>query len=202
MPADDQPVAPLDIAAAVNDLMAERGRFPVTADVGDALFTALELAPTDHAAPGYYATMGFAVPAALGFQAATGRRPLVFVGDGAFQMTGWELGNCRRYGWDPIVIVFNNAGWEMLRAFEPESKFNTLDIWDFAALGNALGGDAVRVRTRQQLATALRTAADQRGRFQLIEVMLARGALSPTLARYAAGFHRRRAQSGSAGGRT
>jgi TPP-dependent 2-oxoacid decarboxylase len=29
--------------------------------------------------------------------------------DGAFQMTGWELGNCRRYGFDPIVVLFNNA---------------------------------------------------------------------------------------------
>ena len=52
--------------------------------------------------------MGFGVPAGLGVQAATGRRPLVLLGDGAFQMTGWELGNCRRYGWDPIVLVFNN----------------------------------------------------------------------------------------------
>ena len=66
--------------------------------------------------------MGFGVPAGLGVQAATGERPLILVGDGAFQMTGWELGNCRRYGWDPIVLVFNNASWEMLRTFQPESQ--------------------------------------------------------------------------------
>ena len=42
-------------------------------------------------------------------------------GDGAFQMTGWELGNCRRYGLEPIVLLFNNKSWEMLRVFQPES---------------------------------------------------------------------------------
>ena len=96
--------------------------------------------------------MGFGVPAGLGVQAATGERPLILVGDGAFQMTGWELGNCRRYGWDPIVIVFNNASWEMLRTFQPESRFNDLDDWNFAEVAPALGGDGVRVRTRRELA--------------------------------------------------
>jgi thiamine pyrophosphate-dependent acetolactate synthase large subunit-like protein len=61
---------------------------------------------------------------------ATGRRPLVLVGDGAFQMIGWELGNCRRYGFDPVVVLFNNASWEMLCAFQPESRFNDLDDWN------------------------------------------------------------------------
>jgi indolepyruvate decarboxylase len=188
---DDEPVSPLDIATAVNDLMAEHGRFPVTADVGDCLFTALEIENTDFAAPGYYATMGFGVPAALGFQAAAGRRPIALVGDGAFQMTGWELGNCRRYRWDPIVVVFNNASWEMLRAWQPESRFNTLDTWDFAALAHALGGDGVVIRTRRELAAALRAAASKRGRFQLLDVRIPRGVLSPILARYAERFHRR-----------
>ncbi|MDZ7811478.1 MAG: thiamine pyrophosphate-dependent enzyme [Arhodomonas sp.] len=73
--------------------------------------------------------MGYGVPAGLGVQAATGNRTLILVGDGAFQMTGWELGNCRRYGWDPIVLLFNNCSWEMLRAFQPESRFNDLDDW-------------------------------------------------------------------------
>ena len=73
--------------------------------------------------------------AALGLQAATGQRPLVLVGDGAFQMTGWELGNCRRYGWDPIVLLFNNASWEMLRTFQPESGFNDLGQWGDAEPG-------------------------------------------------------------------
>ena len=94
----------------------------------------MDIENTEVVAPGYYATMGFGVPAGLGLQAAIDRRPIVLVGDGAFQMTGWELGHCRRYGWDPIVILFNNVSWEMLRVFQPESKFNTSTTGDFAPL--------------------------------------------------------------------
>jgi indolepyruvate decarboxylase len=184
---DDGPIAPRDIATAVNDLMRAHGRMPIAADVGDCLFTAMDIDHTELTAPGYYATMGYGVPAALGLQAATGRRPLALVGDGAFQMTGWELGNCTRYGWDPIVVVFNNSGWEMLRAFQPESRFTDLGEWRLAEAANALGGEGVRVRTRGELRAALERAATRRGRFQLVEAMIPRGNLSPTLARFVAG---------------
>lgn len=182
--ADDAPIAPADIATAVNDLMAAHGKFPIASDVGDCLFTAMDIEHTALVAPGYYATMGFGVPAGLGLQAATGERPIVLVGDGAFQMTGWELGNCRRYGWDPIVLLFNNASWEMLRALQPESRFNDLDSWGFAETAAGLGGDGVRVRTRREFSEALAKAVATRGRFQLIEIMIPRGVLSTTLTRF------------------
>jgi len=188
MPADDAPIAPSDIAAAINDLFARHGPLPIAADMGDCLFTAMEIRNTELVAPGYYAGMGYGVPAGLGACVAAGRRPLILVGDGAFQMTGFELGNCRRYGWDPIVVVFNNASWEMLRVFQPESAFNDLDDWRFAELAGPLGGDGVRVATRRELAAALARAHATRGRFQLIEVMLPRGQTSDTLARFVAGF--------------
>ncbi len=188
LPADDAPIAPSDIAAAVNDLFALHGPLPIAADMGDCLFTAMEIRNTDLVAPGYYAGMGYGVPAGLGAWVASGGRPLILVGDGAFQMTGFELGNCRRYGWDPIVIVFNNASWEMLRVFQPESAFNNLDDWRFAELAGPLGGDGVRVATRRELVAALTRAHATRGRFQLIEVMLPRGQTSDTLARFVTGF--------------
>jgi indolepyruvate decarboxylase len=192
LPADDTPIAPSDIAAAVNDLFQAHGPMPIAADMGDCLFTAMEIRNTDLVAPGYYAGMGYGVPAGLGACVAAGERPLILVGDGAFQMTGFELGNCRRYGWDPIVVVFNNASWEMLRVFQPESGFNNLDDWRFAELAGPLGGDGVRVRTRAELVSALARAYATRGRFQLIEVMLPRGQTSDTLARFVAGFKRAR----------
>jgi len=189
--ADDGSIAPVDIARAVNDLFTRVGRMPVASDCGDCLFTSFEIENTEIVAPGYYATMGFGVPAALGLQAATGQRPVVLVGDGAFQMTGWELGNCRRYGWDPIVIVMNNRSWEMLRVFQPESKFNTLDDWHFAELAGPLGGDGVRVSTRRELSAALERAVGARGRFQLIEAMIPSGAVSPTLEGFVGALKRR-----------
>jgi len=188
--ADESSIAPNDIAAAVNDLMAAHGKLPIAADMGDCLFTAMDIEHTALVAPGYYATMGYGVPAGLGLQAATGQRPLILVGDGAFQMTGWELGNCRRYGWDPIVLLFNNASWEMLRTFQPESTFNDLDDWGFASMAAGLGGDGVRVRTRRELQAALERAVATRGRFQLVEIMIPRGVLSQTLQRFVAGVRR------------
>ena len=172
--------------------MDRRGAMPIAADVGDCLFTAMRIEHTHLTAPGYYASMGYGVPAGLGLQAATGERPLILVGDGAFQMTGFELGNCRRYGWDPIVIVFNNRSWEMLRAFQPESRFNDLDDWRFADIAPSLGGIGERVETRLQLRDALERATANRGRFTLIEIMLERGMISPTLARFVEGFQRDR----------
>lgn len=187
---DGAPIAPGDIAAAVNDLMALHGKLPIASDIGDCFFTTLDIDHTDVVAPGYYATMGFGVPAGLGVQAVTGRRPLILVGDGAFQMTGWELGNCRRYGWDPVVVVFNNASWEMLRTFQPESRFNDLEDWRFADLAAGLGGDGHRAATRAELGAALDRAIATRGRFQLVEAVIPRGVVSRTLARYVEGVKR------------
>ena len=192
--ADSKPIIPVDIATAVNDLLANRQSTAIppmlmASDMGDCIFTALEIDQKgiELVAPGYYATMGFAVPAGLGLQAATEKRPLILVGDGAFQMTGWELGNCQRYGWDPIVLLFNNSGWGMLRAFQPGSAFNDLSpSWKFAEMAANMGGDGVRVETRAELKAALDRAVATRGRFQLIEITIAKGAISNTLDRFVA----------------
>jgi len=182
-PADDAGVTPSDIAAAVNALLHEHGPLPLASDVGDCLFTAMDIRAT-LVAPGYYATMGYGVPAGLGVQVATGQRPVILVGDGAFQMTGWELGNATRMGCDPIVLVFNNASWEMLRTFEPAGRFNDLSHWDFAHMAAGMGGCGHTVHTRADLVAALRQAHASRGRFQLLDIRLAPGVLSPTLARF------------------
>ena len=189
---DGAPVQPLDVACAVNDLMDAHGRMPVATDVGDCLFTAMDIQQTDHVAPGYYASMGFGVPAGLGVQAASGRRPIVLVGDGAFQMTGMELGHCARHGWDPIVVVLNNGGWGMLSAFRPAAHYNALGTWNLASLADALGGAGHLVQTRSDLAQALEAAVSRPGRFHLLDVRLAPGALSPTLRRFADALSRKR----------
>ncbi len=187
---DDAPIAPQDIAAAVNALLHEHGPMPLACDMGDCLFTAMDIQHAPLIAPGYYATMGYGVPAGIGLQAATGQRPIILVGDGAFQMTGWELGNAARCGCDPIVLVFNNASWEMLHTFMPEPQFNQLAQWDFAAMAAGMGGDGCAVTTRAELAAALARSHARRGRFQLIDIRLAAGALSPTLERFVAAVKR------------
>ena len=188
----DESITPTDIATAVNDMFHRYGALPIAADMGDCLFTAMDMEYTELVAPGYYATMGYGVPSGLGVQAATGRRPLILVGDGAFQMTGMELLNCRRYGWNPIVLVFNNSSWEMLRAFQPESAFNDLDRLDYAALADTLGGNGQAVSTKRELHAALDRAFGDESCFQLIDISLARGLMSNTLSRFVAGFKQMR----------
>ncbi len=184
LPADDAAIKPLDIATAVNDLFVRHGKMPIASDIGDCLFTAMDMAHTALVAPGYYATMGPGIPFGLGLQAASGLRPLVLVGDGAFQMTGWELGNCRRLGLNPIVLVFNNAAWGMLKAFQADAGYNDLDDWRFADIAPSLGGKGVRVETRKALADALEAAWQDDSSFQLVEIIIPREEISPTLKRF------------------
>jgi len=189
--ADAKPIAPLDIAQAVNDLMDKTGeRFPIAADMGDCLFTAMDMTYTELVAPAYYATMGPGVPMGIGLEVASGRRPLILVGDGAFQMTGWELGNCRRLGLKPIVLVFNNRAWGMLKVFQGDTSYNDLDDWRFAELAGVLGGKGQRVTTRRELADALAAAQADKNNWHLIEIMMPRDVYSPTLSRFVAAVKR------------
>jgi indolepyruvate decarboxylase len=82
----------------------------------------------------------------------------------------------------------------MLRVFQPESRFNNLDDWQFAAMAPAMGGVGERVKTRKEFKDALERAIARRGQFSLIEVMLPRGVTSATLARFVSGFKAARAK--------
>jgi indolepyruvate decarboxylase len=90
-------------------------------------------------------------------------------------------------GWNPIVLVFNNASWEMLRGFQPESAFNDLPALNFAAIAGVLGGHGRRVTTRAELQEALDAAFVDDSRFQLIDIVLPRGVMSRTLSRFVEG---------------
>ena len=196
--ADDAPVCAADLSRALNDRILAHGPMNIVSDIGDCLFAAMELMPTPLVAPGYYATMGFGVPAGIGAQVATGQRSLILVGDGAFQMTGWELGNCPRLGLDPIVIVLNNQTWEMIRAFQTESRCAALGDWHLADAADAQGGRGHRVHTRAQFKAALDAAYAERGRFQLIELMVPPGDSTPTLRRFSEGIRALRARAAAA----
>ena len=135
---------------------------PLVSDTGDCLFAAVDIRSNEIVAPAYYATMGFAVPAALGVQIATGRRPLVLVGDGAFQMTGPEVSHAPEYGCNPVIVLFNNTRWEMLQAFFPDAGYNATVSWPFARLAELWGGRGFVARTPGELRSALAAALGRR----------------------------------------
>jgi indolepyruvate decarboxylase len=175
-----QPLRMGEIIDAVNWLFGEHGEMPVIVDTGGALFASLSIQASVVLAPSFYGTMGFAVPAAIGYQLATQKRPLVLVGDGGFQMTGQEICHCPRYKINPIFIVINNRRWGMEQLFHPEARFNELVDWPYAELAELWGGKGYRAENCQQLYEALKDAQKQRC-FTLIEAVTERDELSKEL---------------------
>ncbi len=184
---DDEPVKVRHIIAVLNEFLETHTDVPIVADTGDALFASVDIRANEFVAPAYYATMGFSIPAALGVQIATGRRPLVLVGDGAFQMTGPEISHAREYQCNPVIVLFNNARWEMLQAFFPDAGYNSTVRWPFAQLAELWGGRGFDARTPRQLRDAL-AAAWRSDCFTLIDVALERGDLSPILRGFVQAF--------------
>lgn len=166
----------------------------VIADPGDALFASIDL-PVQEAraflSPAFYASLGFAVPGAIGAQCARPQdRPVVLVGDGAFQMTGMELSTCARFGLDPIVIVLNNNGYTTERLII-DGGFNDIQEWDFSALPAVLqSGRSWLVRTRGEFERALEEARERDGRFALIDVRLDKHDYSSALMRLGQGLNK------------
>ncbi|HUK35349.1 MAG TPA: thiamine pyrophosphate-binding protein [Vicinamibacterales bacterium] len=186
-PRDDEPIRVRHVVFLLNEFLASRRDTPVVVDTGDALFAAVDIRANEIVGPAYYATMGFAVPAALGVEIAGGRRPIVLVGDGAFQMTGAEISHAPLYGCRPIVVVFNNARWEMLQAFFPDAGYNSTVAWPFAQLADLWGGRGFSARTPGEFQHAL-IDAWQSEAFSVIDVGLERGDLSPILRGFVQAF--------------
>jgi TPP-dependent 2-oxoacid decarboxylase len=184
----DEPITVAGLFRRLGAFIAEG--LIVLADPGDALFAAIDLPvyeARDFLAPAFYASLGFAVPAAIGAQLARpDERPLVLVGDGAFQMTGMELSTCARYGLDPIVIVLNNGGYTTERLII-DGAFNDIQRWDYSKLPEVIGsGRAHRVETMGDLDLALADARRRDGQFVLLDVRLDKRDVSPALRRLGA----------------
>lgn len=187
---EDEAIKVRHVISLINEFLHDHPQLPLVADTGDALFASVDIRANECIAPAYYGTMGFAVPASLGVQIASGRRPLVLVGDGAFQMTGSEISHATQYGCNPIVVLFNNTRWEMLQAFFPGARYNDTVSWPFAELADLWGGRGFQAFTPRQLRDALHAAYEE-PRFTLIEVGLQRGDVSPILRGFVEAFKKR-----------
>jgi indolepyruvate decarboxylase len=156
-------------------------------DTGDCLFGSVALNAETILNPGYYASMGFAVPGALGAALALPeRRVVALVGDGGFQMTGMELGTLVRYGLNAVVIVLNNGGYRSLQALGAPERFCEIHPWNYVGVAEALGAKATRVAGIDEFTSSLRQACERSGVF-LIEVLLDPHDVSPALRRLAGG---------------
>jgi indolepyruvate decarboxylase len=167
----------------------------VISDVGDAIFGAVGIRTSKRAefiGPAYYLSMGFAVPAAVGVEAANpALRPFVLVGDGAFQMTGTELSTAVRLGQRPIVLVLNNDGYGTMRKIR-DGRFNAISRWDYGKICDLVGGGtASRAATKGELDGAIRSAMGSETT-RVIDVILPPDDMSPQLANMSTEIAKRR----------
>ncbi len=186
-PANDSPVTMKRLFQKINSVLDEN--LVVVADTGDSLFAAADLSITKHTeflSTAYYTSMGFAVPASVGVQVANRQlRPLVLVGDGAFQMTCMELSTTVRQKFNPIVVVLNNKGYSTER-FIQEGPFNDIHNWQYHKMPELLGaGWGFEVRSEGDLEKAFKAAFANQDSFSLLNVHLDKLDVSPALKRLA-----------------
>jgi indolepyruvate decarboxylase len=158
----------------------------ICADIGDSLFGATGLT-VHHShqflSPAFYSSMGAAIPYALGVQTLLPDiRPIVIVGDGAFQMSCTELSTMASKKMNPIIFVLNNDGYTTERYFV-EGKFNDLNRWNYHKITELFGfGKGLIVYTEEELEESVKSALDSKELF-VINVILDRTDVSEGLKR-------------------
>ena len=175
-----------DVLHEVNGFLRGRRGWVVVAESGDMLFGGLDVRVErggGYLAQGYYASMGFGVPGALGAQIGTGARPLVLCGDGAFQMTGPEIAQAPRHGLNPVVLVLNNGGWQIFRPVMAHHELLDIPKWPYARLADDWGGRGFYVERVDELRAALAEAA-RSDSFVVIEAIVSPDDLSPVSRKY------------------
>jgi indolepyruvate decarboxylase len=98
------------------------------------------------------------MPAGIGAGLARGKgRPIILIGDGSFQMTGFDLSTGLREGLKPIIIVMDNHGYGAERSIK-DGPFNDVSVWNYAAVADVVGGKGTQVATGVELRDALSAA--------------------------------------------
>ncbi|MDE0140228.1 MAG: thiamine pyrophosphate-binding protein [Caldilineaceae bacterium] len=108
--------------------------------------------------------LGFGLPAAAGAKAGVpGRQVICITGDGGFQFNIQELGTCVQYGLRPVVLVFNDDAWGLLRHYQENRKggryiASDLRNPDFTRLAEAYGARGLRANSLPELVQSLELA--------------------------------------------
>lgn len=123
-----------------------------------------------------FGSVGLGLSIATGMAIARPERPTVLVaGDGGLMMGLAEFNTAVRFGADLIAVVLNNGGyaqeWHHLRNQGLDETLSLLDWPDLAAVGTALGGTGITVRTLEEL-RALPEAIAQRDRPLLLDIRI------------------------------
>jgi acetolactate synthase-1/2/3 large subunit len=135
------------------------------ADGGDLLsFARVGLQARTYMDAGAFGCLGVSVPYAIAAALAEPKRQVIAVtGDGAFGINAMEIDTAVRHGAKIVVIVSNNAAWNIER-YDQEANYGnrvvgtTLRHSDYAAMARALGAHGERVEHPGDMAAALERA--------------------------------------------
>ena len=145
------------------------GNAVITTDVGQHQMWAAQYyhytKPRTFLSSGGLGTMGYGLGACIGAKMGCPEKICVNIaGDGCFRMNLNELATASRYQIPIIQIVINNhvlgmvRQWQTLFYGERYSQTVLEDSVDFCKVAEGLGCEAIRVRTKQEVAPALKKA--------------------------------------------
>ncbi len=148
----------------------------VLADAGDSFLCAGDLIMQEKVGficQAFYCSIGFTLPGALGVgMADRSLRPVVFIGDGAFQMTAQELSSLIRQRVHGVVFLMNNQGYTVERVIH-DGPYNDIQNWAYHRLPDAFGGaESAVVRTEGELEEVLARIEAVPDRLYFVEVQL------------------------------
>ena len=135
------------------------------------------LSPRSYITPGYFATLGYAFPTALGAKVGNPHRQVVAtIGDGGFGYAPGELATAVQEDINAVTIIFNNGSLGASYS-DQQVRFGGRVIGtrlhnpDFAQLAEVYGALGIKLAGHQELGDALRSAL-QAQRPVVIEVPL------------------------------
>jgi acetolactate synthase-1/2/3 large subunit len=137
------------------------------ADGGDLLsFARVGLDARTYMDPGAFGCLGVGTPFAVAASLAyPGRQVICVTGDGAFGINAMEIDTAVRHGAKIVVIVSNNAAWNIER-LDQETNYGgrvvgtLLAHSDYAAMARAFGAHGERVEKPEDLPGAIERALD------------------------------------------
>ena len=109
-------------------------------------------------------TMGFGMGAAIGAAQATGKKTVLFTGDGSFGMNLNELATAVSQNTPLVIVIMNNNVLGMVRQwqnlfFDKHYSQTTLNRQtDFVTLAEAFGARGLRIMDRQELGPVMAEA--------------------------------------------
>lgn len=167
----DNGFTPYKIIEAVNKFTD--AKTPIATDVGQhqcwvAQHYKFE-SPRTFITSGGLGTMGFGMGAAIGAATATGKRTVLFTGDGSFGMNLNEMATAVSQNTPLVVIVMNNGVLGMVRQwqtmfFDKHYSETTLERkTDFVKLAQSFGAQGYRASNEDELNSALEKAFSSNG---------------------------------------